>query len=324
MRNDLLDYYKILLAIFVVGIHTSPFLEYSKPLSFVFNLGIFRLAVPTFFLINGFYATAALETKQNLKIYLLRVLKLYVFWTILYFPLFMYTHYFSFKNIVWGIIVVFYGYGHLWYVTALLGGIALFYFLLQHYSKKTILILAVIFYFIGCFIELLQEYYSRSESGFIVEVAHLQLWKLNFIFFAFPFICIGYYLKKEVSHYSFLRYWYVALLVFSAELFCSYYFLPLGRNMLFSLLLITPCIFYYFITKNYFQNKTFFLSNYIDKLPNSIYYVHGLVVFFSHSILTNISNTNRFIIVSFFSILIGIFLIKINKFIYNKFRFYIV
>jgi hypothetical protein len=324
MRNYLLDYYKILLAILVVGIHTSPFLEYSKPLSFIFNLGIFRLAVPTFFLINGYYAIVALETKENLKKYLLRVLKLYVFWTILYFPLFMYTHDFSIKNIVWGIIVVFYGYGHLWYVTALLGGMALFYYLLQHYSKKTILILAVIFYFLGCFIELLQDNYCRSGTGFIVEVAHLQVWKLNFIFFAFPFISVGYYLKKEVKQFYFLRYLNVALLLFIIELVCSYYFLPLGRNMLFSLLLVTPCIFYFFITKNYFENKTFFLSDYIDKLPNSIYYVHGLVVFFSHYLLTNISNTNRFIIVSFFSILIGIFLIKINKFIYNKFRFYIV
>lgn len=324
MRNYLLDYYKVLLAIFVVGIHTSPFLEYSRPLSFIFNLGIFRLAVPTFFLINGYYATVALETKQNLKLYLLRVLKLYVFWTILYFPLFMWTHDFSIKNIVWGIIVVFYGYGHLWYVTALLGGMAFFYYLLHHYNKKTILILAVIFYFIGCFIELFQEYYSKSRTGFFAEVARLQLWKLNFIFFAFPFISVGYYLKKEFNQFYFLRYLNVALLLFIIELVCSYYFLPLGRNMLFSLLLIAPSIFYYFTTKKQFQTKAYFLSGYLDKLPNSIYYVHGLFNFFTSLLFFNISSTSKFVLVSLLSVFFGILVIKLNDVVSTYFRFKIV
>lgn len=310
-RNYFLDYYKLILAIFVVGIHTSPFNEFSKPLSFIFNLGFFRLAVPTFFLINGYYAKEALINRQSLKIYLVRVLKLYLFWSILYFPLFIYTHDFSVKNLVWGLIVVLYGYGHLWYITSLILGMALFYYFLQKFRKKTILILAVLFYFIGCSVEILQEYYSMFSSGFIVEVAHLQIWKLNFVFFAFPFIAIGYYLNKEVQYFNNLRYWYVAILFFSLELVFSYYLLPIGRNMLFTLSLVTPCLFYYFITTNHFQKKTFLLSNYIDKLPNSIYYVHGLVVFFSHSIITSISNTNRFFIVSFFSILFGIFLIKV-------------
>lgn len=324
MRNYLLDYYKVLLAIFVVGIHTSPFLEYSKSLSFIFNLGIFRLAVPTFFLINGYYATVALETKQNLKIYLLRVLKLYVFWTILYFPLFMYTHDLSIKNIFWGIIVVLYGYGHLWYVTALIGGMALFYYLLQHFSKKTILILAVFFYFTGCLIELLQEYYFRPGSGFIGEVAHLQLWKLNFIFFAFPFISVGYYLKKEVNQFSFLCFLNIALLLFIIELVCSYYFLPLGRNMLFSLLLVAPSIFYYFTTKKHLQTKAYFSYDYLDKLPNSIYYVHGLFNFFTSLLFINNSNTSKFVLVSLLSVFFGILVIKLNDVVSSYFRFRIV
>lgn len=310
-RNYFLDYYKLILAIFVVGIHTSPFNEFSKPLSFTFNLGFFRLAVPTFFLINGYYATEALTNAQNLKTYLLRIFKLYVFWSVLYFPLFIYTHDFSIKNLVWGLIVVLYGYGHLWYITALILGMALFYYFLQKFSQKTILILAIFFYFIGCSVEILQEYFSMFSSGFIVEVAHLQIWKLNFVFFAFPFIAIGYYLKKVVQYFNNLRYLYFAVLLFSLELVFSYYFLPLGRNMLFTLSLLTPCLFYYFITTKNFQKKTFLLSNYIDKLPNSIYYVHGLVVFFSHSVMPSISNTNRFFITSFFSILFGVFLIKV-------------
>jgi hypothetical protein len=136
MRNYLLDYYKVLLAIFVIGIHTSPLTEYSKPLSFLFNLGIFRIAVPTFFLINGYYSLSALSTSQTLKKYVIRVLILYIFWMTLYFPIYIYTHDFSTKNMIWGFIVLLYGYGHLWYLTALIGGIILLFFLKNRYNKK--------------------------------------------------------------------------------------------------------------------------------------------------------------------------------------------
>jgi hypothetical protein len=128
--------YKVLLAIFVIGIHTSPLTEYSKPLSFLFNLGIFRIAVPTFFLINGYYSLSALSTSQTLKKYVIRVLILYIFWMTLYFPIYIYTHDFSTKNMIWGFIVLLYGYGHLWYLTALIGGIILLFFLKNRYNKK--------------------------------------------------------------------------------------------------------------------------------------------------------------------------------------------
>lgn len=324
MRNYLLDYYKILLAVFVVGIHTSPFVEYSKQLSFLFNLGIFRLAVPSFFLINGYYSLKALSSKHELKKYLLRVLKLYIFWMALYFPIYLYTHDFSVKNFIWGFIVLIYGYGHLWYITALMGGIALFFYLLQRYSKRIILILAVSFYFMGCFIELAQGHLSTVNSGLINEILILQVWKLNFIFFAFPFLAIGYYMKKDAHVFNRRDYLLIAFFMFSIELIISYKFLTHGRNMLFSLILIAPLILSILMNLKFSKIKNLHLNKYLEKLPNSIYYVHGLPNFFIALVFVNMNTSYRFIIVSLISLVLGIVLIKLNSRTKVYFKFNII
>ena len=320
MRNYFLDYYKIVLAIFVVGIHTSPLTEYSKPLSFIFNLGIFRLAVPTFFLINGYYAVAALSTKESLKRYLSRIGTLYLLWMALYFPIYVFTHDFSAKNVVWGFITLLYGYGHLWYITALMGGMVLLYYLINRYSKKTVLFLAFFFYFIGSLVEIGQGYLSLGNQNIKTEILQLQMWKLNFIFFGFPFIAIGYYMKREMHQFKPRYFMLIALLLFSIELIISYKFLTHGRNMLFSLIFLTPLILSYLLSLKWDVKDNKSRSNLLQKLPNSIYYIHGLPNFFIAVLYTNINSSYKFIAVSVISIIVGILLIKLNDKVPGHFK----
>ena len=313
MRNYFLDYFKILLAIFVVGIHTSPLTEYSKPLSFIFNLGFFRLAVPTFFLINGYYSVSALSNRHSLKKYVVRILTLYAFWMSLYFPIYIYTHDLSAKNIIWGFVVLLYGYGHLWYLTALIGGVILMYYLKNRYSKRTILILAVFLYFFGSVVELMQGYSTTLSRTFATEIFELQMWKLNFLFFGFPFIAIGYYMRQESPQFNRRLYLGMAILIFFIELVVSYYFLTHGRNMLFSLILLTPLILSTLMALNVVKQCNKRWKQYFEKLPNIIYYVHGLPNFFLSIIFVNINTSYKFFAVSVISAIMGIILIKINQ-----------
>ena len=320
MRNPFLDYYKVLLAVFVVGVHTSPLADYSRSLSFLLNLGIFRLAVPTFFLINGYYAVSALSSKASTINYVKRILLIYAFWMLLYFPLYVYTHDFSIKNVMWGLIVLLYGYGHLWYLTALMGGMLLMYFLKSKYEKRVVLTLSVIFYFIGSIIELIQGHISNLPITFSNEIAQLQMWKLNFIFFAFPFIAIGYYMKKDTLKFNQKSLLYIGLVLFAIELIISYKYFTHGRNMLFSLILIAPVILCYFLNLKIPTHHKIDSNKYLEKLSNSIYYIHGLPNFFVSLFLINIGTTNKFVLVSILSLVLSILLIKVNSKLKKPFK----
>lgn len=55
MRNVSLDLLKLLMAIMVVALHANFLQEYSLLGSYLLVNGLFRVAVPIFLIINGFY-----------------------------------------------------------------------------------------------------------------------------------------------------------------------------------------------------------------------------------------------------------------------------
>ena len=66
MRNLSLDYMKVLLAFFIIFIHAGLFYDFDESLSYIFVNGVFRIAVPLFFIINGYYFTVS-NTNQLKK-----------------------------------------------------------------------------------------------------------------------------------------------------------------------------------------------------------------------------------------------------------------
>jgi hypothetical protein len=173
---------------------------------------------------------------------------------------------------------------------------------------------------IGSSIELGQGYLSTLNRTFLTEILELQMWKLNFIFFGFPFIAIGYYMRKDLDQFNRPFYLCIALLLFSIELIVSYNFFTHGRNMLFSLIILTPLILLNLMTLNLSNKYKIGYNKYLEKLPNSIYYVHGLPNFFVSLIYLNINTSNKFIIVSIISVIIGGLLIKLNDKVNNTLK----
>ena len=63
-RKTSIDLLKITLAIFVLLIHCNFLIDYNKALNFLTVQGLFRIAVPLFFIINGFYFEKIIDSKS--------------------------------------------------------------------------------------------------------------------------------------------------------------------------------------------------------------------------------------------------------------------
>ncbi|MGO4707940.1 acyltransferase family protein [Chryseobacterium sp. 2TAF14] len=82
-RNLSIDVLKIILAFFVVFLHMN-FLKESYPMtSFLLVNGLFRIAVPVFLVITGFYFLH-IDDAKKLRKWLFRTFLLYAIWMLIY------------------------------------------------------------------------------------------------------------------------------------------------------------------------------------------------------------------------------------------------
>lgn len=174
-RNLAIDSLKIILAMLVVAIHVignSPSL-----IGHMLANGIFRVAVPVFFVINGFYLFGAVGNTDKFLGWVGRILFLYIFWMLVYSPFYL-----PFGQGLTPIAIsllkkLIVSYFHLWYVLGMLwGGVLLFF--LRNGNNQTIVLIAVILYLSGALVQYFQYYYQ--PVGFPIWSAR------NFLFFAFP------------------------------------------------------------------------------------------------------------------------------------------
>ena len=79
-RNITLDYYKIALSILVISIHIQSLFSVDSLLGWFISNGIARIAVPSFFLISGYYLYDKMGDRMVVKKYLLHLLVIYIVW----------------------------------------------------------------------------------------------------------------------------------------------------------------------------------------------------------------------------------------------------
>lgn len=83
---DALDLWKMIAALFVVSIHSQPFVE--MPVADFFVSGFLcPLAVPFFFVTSSFLFYRRAPEKQDLRYFLRRILHLYAFWFVIELPI---------------------------------------------------------------------------------------------------------------------------------------------------------------------------------------------------------------------------------------------
>ncbi len=157
-----IDIVKIVCAILIVFIHTSPLGTVNGTLNSLLVNYISRIAVPFFFISSGFLLFKKTDVKDPdfavIKKYLKRILILYLFWSAVYFPFTALQMYWSrpsgqalavFAN--WAKNMVFSaGFGFLWYLPATLVAVAVVSFLLKRGLKiNTVIFIGAILYCIG-------------------------------------------------------------------------------------------------------------------------------------------------------------------------------
>ncbi len=159
-----IDLAKFICSILVVMIHVPPFGSSTGYIVKLLNYGVqqwfARIAVPIFFACSGFFLykkSTLLDFRvEPSKKYILHLLKLYIIWSLIYFPLRYRAFFKDSKGVLHAVLVycrdcVFTGsYNQLWYFPALIFAVILTSYLL---SKKTdykrILLLSIIAYLVG-------------------------------------------------------------------------------------------------------------------------------------------------------------------------------
>lgn len=197
-----IDIAKFVFSILIVALHCSPFTDVNEEFGYYFTQCITRLAVPFFFVCNGFFAfTPDVYNKKTISVQCIKLIRLYIVWTIIYIPGFIKT-YSGLKNPFGEALLCFimgHGYSHLWYLSQAAVAIFLVYILKKVIHKwKYILIVSIMLYFIGL-----------SYDSYYGVIRLLDIWKIpivfncakvflrimgttrNGLFFGLIFVCIG-------------------------------------------------------------------------------------------------------------------------------------
>ncbi len=200
-----LDRFRIIAALAVIAIHTSPLDTFHEGADFFLTRVLARIAVPFFFMVTGHFVVAgflpsgkaAPSTKSMVRFrkFLAKTSMLYLFCIILYLPVGIYAgHY---EDISVGVLLrmlffdgTFY---HLWYFPACIMGVALVYLLSRFLSLGAMTAVSAVLYAIGL---LGDSYYGLVEKvpaleafyGFLFQISS---YTRNGLFLAPLFLVLG-------------------------------------------------------------------------------------------------------------------------------------
>lgn len=200
-----LDWFRMISAILVIMIHTSPFLCFGETPDRILTRGIARVAVPFFLMTTGFFLLPELRWNEDSQKRVLRqirkLLVLYAIAAALYVPIMIYSGYFGvdFSWIQLGRDILINGtFYHLWYLPAAILGLVLVSLMLKHCRDWIVLVISGGLYGIGLFGD---SYYGvvslvpwlKACYGRLFEVSE---YTRNGLFFVPLFLVLGYLIGK--------------------------------------------------------------------------------------------------------------------------------
>jgi surface polysaccharide O-acyltransferase-like enzyme len=299
------------MAFMVVGIHAGFLGDLSLLGQHLTVNGLFRLAVPIFLIINGYYFFYVMSKDQQFN-WLKRISILYIVWMVFYSYFWFSTPDFSLIGFAKFIKQIIIGYHHLWYVSGMIGG-ALLLMVFSGYSSK-ILIVSIIFTFlIGVFIQYLGNYHILENTIFYTLFNYNWVHR-NMVFFSYPFFCIGYLINKHSLHNKITLKFasglsILGLIFLFTESYINYHQESSDRGIdnLISLLFVCPFVFISFIKINISGS-----SKNLALYSSAIYFIHVFVLFFLRK-LTELDVTSLTLATILASVFFSYFIIKANE-----------
>ena len=203
-----LDSFRIISAIFIIAIHTSPLLSINTTADFVLTRIAARVAVPFFFIVTGYFMYPHIEEGDNeyLFHFCKKIGLTYLIAILIYLPLNFYTGYF--KNITINQIgkdIIFDGtFYHLWYLPAVILGVFLMWIFIFKLGLKYTLILSTLLYVIGLGGDSYYGLVSKLDGikRFYNILFGIFSYTRNGIFFAPMFLTLGAWIhssKKKIN-----------------------------------------------------------------------------------------------------------------------------
>nr|WP_197027680.1 acyltransferase family protein [Prevotella sp. 10(H)] len=304
-RNITLDYFKLILTILVLTIHTPIF-----PNAFITDLfrnGIARIAVPCYFIINGFYFAFLKNDDKKVFRYLKKILIMYITWSLIYAGISVYYHYPVFTS-------VFFGFHHLWYIVALFGASLIIYLIhkiAKRVNRKIILVSAIIIYLSAWAI--LRIF---TNDTYILQNG-ISLFR-NFLFMGFPFVFVGYYISTLLTQKpieirkSLLLFFIISgfVLLFAEKTILNYFEIKFLGDFYFSLIFLCPVLFLFILKISRYKES----DGYMSSFSSGIYLIHILVIL----LLKMLSNDTYpkdylFVPILLLSAILSVGIIKLNS-----------
>lgn len=261
-RNITLDYFKILLSILVITIHVQPLFYYDTTIGWLISNGIARIAVPCFFIINGYFLGNKISNQKQTLNYIFKLLTLYIVWVFIYLPDSIN------KSPQMLLISIIGGYIHLWYIMALIiGTIILFVINKQIKNKHILLVVCILLFVTGSYLQ------TRLGVNSIIDLYKTR----NGIFAGLPFIFVGNYIwhmKEKINKINskliFILLMCSFIIFISETLICFYH--DAGKDLYFSLILLCPLLFISIMKKSVYKIN----DGYIGLIASGIYFTHIL------------------------------------------------
>ncbi len=303
-RNLALDYLKMGLAISIVFLHTLIFYDLAPLLGHSLVQGLFRLAVPVFLIISGYYFFSVQDI-QKYRNWLFRILGLYLLWTLLYAPIWWSGY--AFYN--W--LSLFYGYFVLWYLVGVLLGGSLLY-MLRKCPSTVLLSCALLLFLTGWAIQELGNLHVLSPV--LDQRFNFAPWHRNFLLVSFPFLTLGFLLRKH-REYIFacftvkLQYVLWALAAVLAESVLNYFWISKTEavEQMLSLFVAAPLLFVYVLNQ-----KIMGSSKELANLSTAIFLIHPLWIHLLKSHFIEQQTLLSFVVL-LCSVLAGLVLVALNK-----------
>ena len=259
-----IDVYRFIAAIMIVAIHIYPFSFINEDLDYIITRVIFRICVPLFLMITGYYIIKkSLKDIKILKNYTIKILKLYFISMIIFLPINIYNHYFTNNTLITIIkdILINGTFYHLWYFPALLLGIWVTYFLIKHFKDNTVKIVLILLFIIGLFGD---NYYGIVKNIPIIKnfyniIFSVSSYTRNGLFYTPIFIYIGYIFNNKTNKLTYKKniiYIFVMLLLMTIEGIILHFFsTPKHSSMYIFLIPLSYFIFNFIIFYSKGENK---------------------------------------------------------------------
>lgn len=165
---DSFDLSKLILSLLVITIHIPLLSDYLNPIA--------RIAVPLFFMMSSYFffgkinAAPKQERSNALKQFLLRNIKLYVFWFIVLLPITLYLRNYFADGFLTGLLrflqdLLFYStFRASWYITALCISVTIICFLSNKISNRVLLAISFVFFIFFVFIPIITVLSAAHRS----------------------------------------------------------------------------------------------------------------------------------------------------------------